>query len=70
VVGATGSLGGLVVGAHLGSGRQVRAFVRPGSDARRLKAGGAEVVRDDLIDPPSDAFKAIAFGASSYLSLR
>ena len=40
VVGGTGALGGKVVDALLVRGKQVRALVRPTSDATRLEAAG------------------------------
>lgn len=52
VVGGTGMLGGKVVSALLAGGKQVRALVRPGSDASRLQ-DGVEVVRGDMMDPDS-----------------
>lgn len=52
VVGGTGMLGGKVVSALQARGKQVRALVRPGSDASRLQ-GGVEVVRGDMMDPDS-----------------
>ncbi|MFC4778262.1 SDR family oxidoreductase [Paenibacillus sp. GCM10023252] len=51
VVGATGSLGGKVVKELLTRGKQVRALVRPGSDASSLEAQGVEIVRGDLTLP-------------------
>ena len=33
-----------------GRGKQVRALVRPGSDAARLEAAGVEIVRGDMMD--------------------
>jgi uncharacterized protein YbjT (DUF2867 family) len=53
VVGATGMLGGQVVSALQERGTPVRALVRPGSDAGRLASAGVEVVRGDMLDPPS-----------------
>ena len=41
VVGGTGALGGQVVDALLARDKQVRALVRPGSDATRLEASGS-----------------------------
>ena len=52
VVGGTGMLGGKVVSALQAGGKQVRALVRPGSDASRLQ-DGVEVVRGDMMDPDS-----------------
>lgn len=51
VCGATGELGGRIVRRLLGGGQQVRALVRPGSDAGALLDAGAEVVRGDLREP-------------------
>ncbi|HEV2166152.1 MAG TPA: SDR family oxidoreductase [Thermoplasmata archaeon] len=53
VVGATGDLGGRVVGALRARGKTVRALVRPGSDATGLPKEGVEVVRGDMLDPSS-----------------
>ena len=53
VVGGTGMLGGQVVTELLGRGKQVRALVRPGSDATRLEAAGAAIARGDMMDPDS-----------------
>ncbi|MEV6965881.1 SDR family oxidoreductase [Hamadaea sp. NPDC051192] len=53
VVGATGSLGGQVVDQLLARGKQVRALVRPGSDAGRLETLGVEIARGDMLDPAS-----------------
>ncbi|MFK5634089.1 SDR family oxidoreductase [Ornithinimicrobium sp. LYQ103] len=48
VCGATGDLGGRVVRLLAAQGREVRALVRPGTDASELEAEGVEVVRGDL----------------------
>jgi uncharacterized protein YbjT (DUF2867 family) len=53
VVGATGDLGGRIVHALLTQGKSVRALVRPGSDAEDLSKMGVEIVRGDMLDPPS-----------------
>lgn len=53
VVGATGSLGGLVVRALLGKGKSVRALVREGSDASTLESLGVSISRGDMLDTPS-----------------
>lgn len=50
VVGATGNLGGQVVDELLARGKNVRALVRPGSDASRLEAKGVEIARGDMLD--------------------
>lgn len=53
VVGGTGMLGGQVATALLARGKQVRALVRPGSDASRLEAAGVDIARGDMMDPDS-----------------
>jgi uncharacterized protein YbjT (DUF2867 family) len=53
VVGGTGTLGGQVVSALLARNKQVRALVRPSSDASGLEAAGVEIARGDLMDPES-----------------
>lgn len=53
VVGGTGMLGGQVVTELLNRGKQVRALVRPGSDASRLESAGVEIARGDMMDPES-----------------
>lgn len=50
VVGGTGMLGSQVVAQLLSRGKQVRAVVRPGSDATRLEAAGATIARGDMMD--------------------
>ena len=50
VVGGTGMLGSQVATELLKRGKQVRALVRPGSDASRLEAAGAEIARGDMMD--------------------
>ncbi|TNB74617.1 SDR family oxidoreductase [Arthrobacter sp. BB-1] len=50
VVGGTGHLGGKVVDELLARSKSVRALVRPGSDAGKLKAKGAEIARGDMLD--------------------
>ncbi len=50
VAGGTGMLGGQVVAQLLSRGKQVRALVRPGSDATRLEAAGATIARGDMMD--------------------
>lgn len=51
VVGGTGHLGSQVVRALLERGREMRALVRPGSDAAPLSSLGVRVVRGDLLEP-------------------
>jgi NADH dehydrogenase len=51
VCGATGDLGGRIVRLLLGNGQQVRALVRPATDAAALQDAGVEVVRGDLREP-------------------
>ena len=53
VVGATGSLGGSIARGLLQEGKNVRALVRPQSDAAPLKSLGAEIVIGDLKDRAS-----------------
>ena len=53
VVGGTGMLGGQVVTELLSRGKRVRALVRPTSDAKSLERAGVEIVRGDMMDPPS-----------------
>jgi NADH dehydrogenase len=53
VAGATGSLGGKIVGGLLARGDAVRALVRAGSAHQPLEDAGAKVVRGDLRDPES-----------------
>ncbi|MFF2469598.1 SDR family oxidoreductase [Streptomyces mirabilis] len=50
VVGATGSLGSKVVDELLKRGKNVRALVRPASDAGRLESRGVQIVRGDMLD--------------------
>jgi uncharacterized protein YbjT (DUF2867 family) len=53
LVGATGDLGGRTVLALRARGKVVRALVRPGSDVTGLPKEGVEVVRGDMLDPPT-----------------
>ena len=71
VVGGTGMLGGQVVTALLGRGKQVRALVRPASDAGGLEQAGAEIARGDMMDPASllramDGADAVVTTAAGY----
>ena len=71
VVGGTGMLGGKVVSALQANGKQVRALVRPGSDAAGLQRSGVEVVRGDMMDPESlirsmDGADAVITTAAGY----
>ena len=50
VVGGTGMLGSQVASELIKRGKQVRALVRPGSDASRLEAAGVEIARGDMMD--------------------
>jgi uncharacterized protein YbjT (DUF2867 family) len=75
VVGATGSLGGRVVDALVARGHSVRALVRPGTHPGRLATKGAEIVRGDLLDPPSldqalDGAAALVTTAAGYMRRR
>jgi uncharacterized protein YbjT (DUF2867 family) len=53
VIGATGSLGGLISHRLLQADAPVRALVREGSDYSSLQSGGAEVALGDLKNPRS-----------------
>ncbi len=57
VTGANGHIGSRVVRALRSRGRAVRAMLRPGAPLRGLEGlpegGGLELVRGDLLDPPS-----------------
>jgi uncharacterized protein YbjT (DUF2867 family) len=53
VCGATGLLGSRIAERLLDSGQQVRALVRPDSDASALQAQGATIARGDLRGPTS-----------------
>jgi uncharacterized protein YbjT (DUF2867 family) len=71
VVGGTGMLGSQVVTELLARGKQVRALVRPASDASRLEAAGAKVARGDMMDPASlaramDGADAVVTSAAGY----
>ena len=64
-IGATGQLGRLILGELLARGKNVRALVRPGTDASLLPSG-VEVVRGDLLDPAS--LQEAATGASAIVT--
>ena len=71
VVGGTGMLGGQVVDELVSRGRQVRALVRPASNARRLEQADVEIVRGDMMDPASllpavDGVDAVITTAAGY----
>jgi uncharacterized protein YbjT (DUF2867 family) len=53
LVGATGDLGERTLRALRARGKTVRALVRPGSDISGLPKEGVEIVRGDMLDPPS-----------------
>jgi uncharacterized protein YbjT (DUF2867 family) len=53
VVGGTGHLGAKVVEALQARGKNVRALVRPGSDATALEATSVRILRGDMLDPAS-----------------
>ena len=71
VVGSTGMLGSQVATELLKRGRQVRALVRPGSDASALEAAGVEIARGDMMDPWSllralEGIDAVITSAAGY----
>src|SRR3954467_3395202 len=66
VVGATGSLGGKVVDELLKRGKNVRALVRPATDATRLEGRGVEIARGDMLD--LDSLVAAMQGADAVIS--
>jgi uncharacterized protein YbjT (DUF2867 family) len=53
LIGATGDLGGRTLRELRARGKLVRTLVRPGTDISRLPKEGVEVVRGDMLDPPS-----------------
>lgn len=53
IVGATGTLGGMVARDLIAAGHSIRILVRPGSGYGPLVKAGAEAVLGDLKDPPS-----------------
>ncbi|MGA2615490.1 MAG: SDR family oxidoreductase [Spirochaetia bacterium] len=71
VVGGTGHLGSRVVRELLARGKRVRALVREGTDAQQLEEKGVEIVRGNMLDPPSlsralDGVTAVATTAIGY----
>ena len=66
VVGATGSLGGKVVDELLKRGKNVRALVRPTSDASRLESRGVEIARGDMLNV--DSLVAAMNGADAVIT--
>ncbi|MEV7884026.1 SDR family oxidoreductase [Streptomyces sp. NPDC002817] len=66
VVGATGSLGGKVVDELLKRGKNVRALVRPTTDASRLEKRGVEIARGDMLD--LDSLVAAMNGADAMIT--
>lgn len=71
VVGGTGALGGKVVDALLARDKQVRALVRPASNAAHLEAAGVTIARGDMMDPASllramDGVDAVVTTAAGY----
>ncbi|MDX3116559.1 SDR family oxidoreductase [Streptomyces scabiei] len=66
VVGATGSLGGKVVDELLTRGKNVRALVRPASDAGRLESRGVQIARGDMLD--IDSLVAAMNGADAVIT--
>lgn len=75
VIGGTGQLGGRVARTLVARGIPVRALVRQGSDAARLRSIGVEVVAGDMLDPRSldramDGVAAVATTAIGYMRRR
>jgi uncharacterized protein YbjT (DUF2867 family) len=71
VVGGTGMLGGQVIAELLSRGKQVRALVRPTSDATQLERAGVVIARGDMMDPASllkamDGADAVISTAAGY----
>jgi uncharacterized protein YbjT (DUF2867 family) len=66
VVGATGALGSKVVDELLGRGKNVRALVRPASDAGPLERRGVEIARGDMLDV--DSLVAAMNGADAVIT--
>jgi uncharacterized protein YbjT (DUF2867 family) len=51
VIGGTGHVGRKVIAVLCKRGVEVRAMVRPGSDASRIEGPGVTIVRGDMMDP-------------------
>ncbi len=66
VVGATGSLGSKVVDELLKRGKNVRALVRPASDASRLESRAVEIARGDMLNV--DSLVAAMNGADAVIT--
>lgn len=66
VVGATGYLGFQVVDELLARGKNVRALVRPSTDATKLEAQGVQIARGDMLDP--DSLLAAMDGADTVIT--
>ncbi|MEZ2390478.1 SDR family oxidoreductase [bacterium RCC_150] len=66
VVGGTGHVGGKVVDELLARGKNVRALVRPSSDASKLEAKGVEIARGDMLD--LDSLIAAMTGADAVIT--
>jgi uncharacterized protein YbjT (DUF2867 family) len=71
LVGATGSLGSKVVDELLKRGKNVRALVRPTTDASGLERRGVEIARGDMLDLDSlvvamDGADAVITTAAGY----
>ncbi|WP_043667198.1 SDR family oxidoreductase [Streptomyces xylophagus] len=66
VVGATGSLGSKVVDELLKRGKNVRALVRPATDAGRLESRGVQIARGDMLDV--DSLVAAMTGADAVIT--
>ncbi|MFI6546295.1 SDR family oxidoreductase [Streptomyces prunicolor] len=66
VVGATGSLGSKVVDELLARGKNVRALVRPTTDAGRLERRGVQIARGDMLD--LDSLVAAMNGADAVIT--
>jgi uncharacterized protein YbjT (DUF2867 family) len=66
VVGATGYLRSQVVDELLARGKNVRALVRPSTDATKLEAQGVQIARGDMLDP--DSLLAAMLGADTVIT--